>query len=324
VRIVAFIASRDACGYYRIFQPLSELAAHGHHVEFCSVFPAETPDCDIFVIGRVGDSEGNLPWDSWKGPLPKIVFDLEDNLFELPEHHPAPWIQWPKYLSSIERALREADLVTVTNSSLASIAVRHGAYTVQVLPNHIDESLLQFPRREVGKSSLPVAGFSGGIGHSQDVATIASPLSELLADYVIDLHFMGADHRNLPGLGSARYTPWTDDIGKYYETYDFDIALAPLAPTTFNESKSGIRALEAMALGIPVVASASLPYVGLVHYGVNGFLAKSTDQWIDYVSTISENPRYRDQLGDRGRALASEWTIQKGYVFWEGAYGRLL
>lgn len=324
MRIVAFISARDACGYYRIFQPLSELAVHGHSVEFISTFPLVPPKCDIFVIGRVGSRDGSLPWDDWGYPRPKIVFDIEDNLFAMPEHHPALWLPWPHYLHSVDRALTEADLVTCATKPLSIVALKHGARNVYVLPNHIDEALLNFPTNYSSDCALPTAGFAGGIGHSPDVESIAPVLETLIADYELDLHFMGADHRNITGLGSARHTPWTPDIGEYYESYDFDIALAPLVDSEFNESKSDIRALEAMAFGVPVVASHSAAYSGLIRSGVNGFLARNQKDWLHYIRALVSSPEARELMGQQGRKEASRRTIQKGYDMWWRAYDYLL
>src|SRR5262249_39057852 len=137
-----------------------------------------------------------------------------------------------------------------------------------------------------------VVGWQGGASHGEDMAMIAAPLREFLdRQRAARLHLMGTNYGKTIGR-PCRYTPGVPAAADpdYYRAIDFDIGLCPLTGTAFDQSKSGIKALEYMALGIPVLASDTEPYRGLVTDGVNGWLIRRPGDWLR---------RLRDLAADR-------------------------
>lgn len=71
--------------------------------------------------------------------------------------------------------------------------------------------------------------------------------------------------------------------------------------------------IEAMALGLPVVASAIAPLREVIEPGENGLLvpAGSVESLADAVGPLLEDPARREALGRRGRELYEErWTLE--------------
>lgn len=90
-----------------------------------------------------------------------------------------------------------------------------------------------------------------------------------------------------------------------------------LRPHVFNQSKSWIKALEAAALGIPIVASDLLPYRGFIDHGVTGFLVKRDHEWGQYLRALVEDEAMRLEMGKAAREKAVDYTIEKNYTVWE-------
>jgi glycosyltransferase involved in cell wall biosynthesis len=61
-----------------------------------------------------------------------------------------------------------------------------------------------------------------------------------------------------------------------------------------------------MAVGIPVVASGVGMNANLVSHGVNGYLAHSDEEWIEYLSLLIEDLLRRQTMGMRGRKFVEE------------------
>ena len=90
-----------------------------------------------------------------------------------------------------------------------------------------------------------------------------------------------------------------------------DIAIAPIKDTQFNRCKSNIKWLEHSMLKTPMVLSDVTPYK-MVKHGETGFLAKTTEDWVTYLSLLIENPAERKRIGENAyRSVNQEWLIEK-------------
>jgi len=121
-----------------------------------------------------------------------------------------------------------------------------------------------------------------------------------------------------------RHTVWCTNTLDYYGLIDFDIGIAPLKPTVFAETKSHVKCLEYAALGIPVVATDIRPYREFIIDGVTGYLVRKDHEWAARLRELINDAAMRKEMGENARALASQWTIEKGYQLWEQAYRSVL
>lgn len=105
---------------------------------------------------------------------------------------------------------------------------------------------------------------------------------------------------------------WTRDINTYANNYNyFDVSLAPLVDTLFNNNKSELKIIESGFHKKPVIASGVIPYNTIlvnafdqgnfVENG-NGLLvtpAKNHKQWDLHMKKLIENPNLVEDLGNR-------------------------
>ena len=72
-----------------------------------------------------------------------------------------------------------------------------------------------------------------------------------------------------------------------------------------------------MALGIPAVMSPVGVNTEIIQDGVNGYLAKTEDEWIEKISKLIESSELRKKIGENGRV-----TVEKNYSFnaWKDKY----
>ena len=81
-----------------------------------------------------------------------------------------------------------------------------------------------------------------------------------------------------------------------------DIGLYPLPNNLWVYGKSGLKALQFMALGIPVVATKIATNLKIIKHNYDGFLVKnSTKEWIRYISILIKNKKKRLLFGKRAR-----------------------
>lgn len=328
------LAAQDdaGCGWVRIVQPLRQLAKHGHEVEFISTHDSAAiqsiadGNFDVLVGQRFAGWEGMSLWRKARKPHTRLVYETDDDLFAIEMDN------WAAYNSFNRPVIREAilgycdlaDLVTVTTDTLAKVHREHRAARTAVLPNCIPEYVLDLPRK---KHERPRIGWVGGASHGMDIHEATKPVRRFLQrNDNWDLYLGGTDYRpsfDLRNWDQAIHGEWNqinDDERGYYESTDFDIGICPLRDTTFNRSKSYIKALEYGARGIPVIASNVGPYKDYVKHGYNGYLVNGEHEWSKYLRLLAENPDLRAEMGAAGKFEASKHTLENNWQKWQYAY----
>lgn len=321
----------DGSGYYRFYLPFKHLALQsGHNVLIPTpgrrVFPQpEELDqhdnhIDVLIAQRVCGGAGVAWWSGLKDKT-KVVYETDDLVFQV-DPSGLPHLHRDDMRASIRECLQMSDLVTVSTPVLAERIADYNPNVV-VLPNVINADLLAVERPRHARLTV---GWEGGPSHKVDMAPVLDPLSAVLRRHpAVDMHFIGDDWSPLLKLGPTRagrlrFTPYELNIWRYYRAIDFDIAIAPLARTPFCDAKSHIRALEMMALGIPVVASDVPAYRDLVIDGVTGFLCRTPRDWRERLAELINDADLRDQMGAKGRDVAAGHTIQEHWTRWRDAY----
>jgi glycosyltransferase involved in cell wall biosynthesis len=327
MRVTGFSRQFEGGGYYRIRLPLDELGLHGHDTEH---LPAKSdrdaPGADVVVGQLVGGFEHPGAVHSWwrrQFKHSKLVYETDDDPFSIEPHNPAATAYGrPEMRDSIAHCIEISALVTVSTDPLAEQMAKINPNVV-VLKNRIDEHVLGIERPRRDRLTI---GWAGGNSHLHDIEQCAWGLRKTMQRFPdVDLHFIGEDYTGLVrSPRPARFTGWASRTVDYYRLVDFDIGLAPLAPTFFARSKSAIKALEYSALGIPVVASDAAPYRDFVVDGVTGFLIRHDHEWAARLRELIEDEPMRTEMGAKAKELAAGWTIQKGWPEWESAYSSLL
>jgi len=319
----------SGCGYYRITQPLDALAGMGWDVGYgageppCN--PAAAREARVIIAQRM-DKHSALPyWRRWRAWQP-LIYEIDDNVFEVDVTN---WQAYRTYSKgdiqdAVSQAASVADIVTVTTGPLADVMSQFNP-EVRVVPNTVDERVLAIDRCRQPKV---VVGWMGGASHARDIALIAPTLRTMLDRHgkKAELHIVGTDFRPTVGR-DARYTDWVPVRANldFYRTIDFDIGLAPLTGTRFDQSKSAIKAIEYNALGIPVLASDCEPYRDFIQDGVNGYLCRSKQDWGRRLEELISDKAAREQLGAAGRELVrANHTMVTGVKAWAAVLGEVM
>jgi glycosyltransferase involved in cell wall biosynthesis len=322
----------SGCAWYRMQMPMDQLAAHGHDVTVASaskdngapgIRASEMAGHDVIVGQRLNSPEGAQVWRSAWSPQSRLVYELDDDIFSITAENFGAYVLFgrPEVREAVIHAIEVSDLVTASTEQLAAVLRKYNP-NVTVLPNHIPAWVcdLDRPRR-----ARPSVGWMGGASHGVDVGLIVSPVRRFLKRFPgWDLRLGGTDYRPTFKAGDRGvFSQWVQvnkDPEGFYGSMDFDIGLAPVAPSVFTASKSHVKALEYAALGIPVIASDWYPYRDFVRHGETGFLVRHDHEWLKYMSELAADDGLREQMGAKARELARQWTIEEGWRMWADAY----
>lgn len=313
------------CGYYRVTLPFDQLKAHGWDAAYASGNPPATVSKYKLVVGeRLDRPEVMGSWRRMK-IRHRLVFELDDNVWGIDPTNTSAYRFYGVHSvqDTVSTMCAMSDMVTASTEPLAEqIRARSGNENVRVIPNFIPERLLSMerPRRE-----HVTLGWTGGMSHGRDVSMIAQPVRQIMDhNKELRLHIVGTDFRPTFGHANTRLTHWEPDPADFYQHLDFDIGLAPIIESPFNESKSYLKALEYGALGIPVIASDFGPYRDYVIDGVTGFLVSTPKQWREKIRLLVADADLRESMGIKARELAAQHTIEENWVKWAAAYQEVL
>ena len=333
----------SAVGFYRIVLPLDALTQHGWKTDHRFGYPYPPDEDWSLVVSQQADNlKGVELHENLIKRGNKIIYETDDNIFLSlygiagldnnrwnREVYRLKSVDKKKHSEYVEVALKVigmCDMVTVTNQHLADVMTYITGHTnVKVLPNYVPEALLSL-ERNANRRKL-IIGWSGGRMHMDDMDLIQAPVQNFLARHKkSEFHIIGACESKFQFDG-VRFTPWIrlDRTYKYYKSFDFDVMLIPLlADDEFNRSRSPIKAVEAMALGIPVICSNHEVYRDTVIDGVTGFLVDNSEEFEDRMELLAKDPELRESMSKNAREAAKAYTIEGNWYKWEQAYQELL
>lgn len=97
----------------------------------------------------------------------------------------------------------------------------------------------------------------------------------------------------------------------YVDRMEHWLAISDLAVSTSEMEGLPMNVAEAMATGLPVVASRIRGHVDLVEDGVNGLLfdVKDTETFVRHIETLYHSPELREKLGSKARETIKPFGI---------------
>jgi glycosyltransferase involved in cell wall biosynthesis len=214
-------------------------------------------------------------------------------------------LKWP---GKTDWLIRRAQIVTCGNQQIADHAAALGA-TTRILPTVVDtDRYVPVPRRESG---LPTVGWIGSHSTYRYLADLFPVLESVAARRPFRLLVVGAGQPVPPITGvevDARDWRLEREVADFQS---LDVGLYPIAGEAWAAGKSGLKAIEYMAVGVPYVASPIGAAAELGEPGTTHFLASSSQEWTDALVRLLGDPSRRQEMGEAGRRHVLErYTVR--------------
>jgi glycosyltransferase involved in cell wall biosynthesis len=212
-----------------------------------------------------------------------------------------------KWFSKTDDLIRWAKIVTCGNRAIAEYVTSKGAIA-RIIPTVVDTELFcPVPRRNDGS---PVVGWIGTHSTFPYLESIFPVLQDLAKTYPFRLKIVGSGRPKVivPGL-EVENLKW-DMVREISDFQSVDIGLYPIETSLYAEKwasgKSGFKAIQYMAVGIPYVstpvgASAEIGEVGTTH-----FSATNADEWRSSLELLLSDSEKRRSMGMAGREYATK------------------
>lgn len=242
------------------------------------------------------------------------VVDLDDAWFHRYDENPSPLVRW-LMADKIDVVMRHATIVVAGNEYLADRARRAQARRIEIIPSVIDLNRYALESasdtKTSGRNDPLVIGWIGTPITAPYLKGIAQAFRAIAATRSVVLQVVGAsapaEFAGLPVKNMA----WSE--ATEIETIrGFDIGIMPLDDTGWERGKCAYKLLQVMAAGRPVVASPIGANRTLVRDGINGFLADTTDRWVQVLTALIDDPDLRTRMGlEALQTIKDRYTIER-------------
>jgi len=232
---------------------------------------------------------------------PRIIFDYDDAVMfrEQKYGRPIRLREFEKYV----RTLEHCTAVVAGNGFLARFAEACGKRTV-VLPTPVDVSKYTVLETSVRGLTIGWVGLSDGFVYLRHIQPALQQLTKSFPG--LKLRVVSDKPLELDGV-RVENVPWQLER-EQTNLSSFTVGIMPLTDTLWTRGKCGYKILQYMAAGIPSVASAVGANRDIVTHGENGFLARTSEDWVRCISTLADDEVLRRKFALKGRDL-----IEKKY-----------
>ena len=221
-----------------------------------------------------------------------------------------------------QAAVKQAAVITAVSQFTADLAKQDLRINkpITVIHNGVDEQLFTPRKRQVGNEIKVL--FSGNLTRRKGAHWLL-PIIRRLDERVVIYYTSGLRekaeliaHPRLRPLGRIVH----ENMSDLYR--NMDILLFPTVREGF-----GLAAVEAMACGLPVVATNSSALPEVVTHNHGGFLCPLGDveAFANAVQTLADNPQLRQQMGEFNRQrVENRFTLQRMAVEYGAVFDSLI
>jgi glycosyltransferase involved in cell wall biosynthesis len=260
---------------------------------------------DVILIQREAMIFGPpvIEWLSMRVGRCPMVLDLDDATY-VPYTSPTygKFGKALKWFSKTDDLIRWASVVTCGNRAIAEYAESRGAQT-RIIPTVVDTDVfVPVTRPANGPTVLGWIGTHSTFPYLREIFPV---LQELALRHRFRLKIVGAGSNaiNIPGV-DVENVEWK--LEREVEDFQsFDVGLYPIDPSLYAQNwaagKSGFKAIQYMAVGIPFVAAPVGAMAEIGESGVTHFSATSKDEWLRALERLLSDSQLRQTMGESGR-----------------------
>jgi glycosyltransferase involved in cell wall biosynthesis len=330
MRIAYRADPRSSNGKYRGLMPMTALAGfRGHEVrrlftDDARPIEAQLDGVDVVFIHRYCAPHAlELARRAQKAGA-AIMWDNDDDMGAMPRtsvtYRHFGGIAWERRLVQMRQLFAYIDLATSPSRALSDRFGQWGAPATGVIENYVVDTSLEIDQRPHSGTTI---GWIAGGEHAMDIQHL--PIVEVLRRILeerpdvrvvsVGLN-LALKHERYEHISSVSL--W--DISQ--TAAEFDIAIAPIADTDFNRSRSSIKVKEYAAGGTPWLASPIGPYAGLGEK--QGGRLVPDDGWYEAIVRLIDKPRERRKLAKRAVRWGAAQALSKNLEVWEAQLDRVV
>lgn len=232
----------------------------------------------------------------------RVVFDVEDNVMvgqALPRgYNPNALVARLKGPGKAAFLIRSADHVIASSPYLRDHCLQgQGARASTYISSSVDTD--RFVPRGTFPAGKVTIGWTGTFSSRVYLDALRPVFQRLARTVDYRLRVIGNFEYELPGV-DLEVIRWSKEK-EVEDLQALDIGVYPLPQDDWVMGKSGLKAIQYMAFGLPTVASNAGMTPMIIRHGENGLLVRSDDEWVEALERLVRDADLRRRLGDAAR-----------------------
>jgi glycosyltransferase involved in cell wall biosynthesis len=228
-----------------------------------------------------------------------LIYDFDD----------AVWLNLFFGNNEFSKIVTIADCITSDNSYLANYAALYNKYSCVLNGPCQIEKFIEYRNKSIkiseSQNEKITIGWIGGpatLFYLYKIYDALEIIGQKYPDVILKLVGTGKERLLLPPFEKIKVITVSsyDQNEMISQIYSFDIGLYPLFLNELSLGRGSLKATVYMSGRVPVICSALGENVKIIQNGINGFLASSTEEWIEKLSLLIENAALRKEIGENG------------------------
>ena len=231
----------------------------------------------------------------------RLIVDVEDNVLvgQSGVNNPNPLVRLFKGRGKAKYLIRYADHVITSSPALNETCVainEKGACTY--ISSSVDTARF-VPANSYSNDRTVTIGWTGTFSTRPFLDLLRPVFQELAKRRKFRLRVIGNFDYELPGV-ELEIVRWSAER-EVEDMQAIDIGVYPLSVDGWVTGKSGLKAIQYMAFGLPCVATNVGTTPMIIRDGENGLLVCSPEEWLAALARLIDDPELRRRLGEQAR-----------------------
>jgi glycosyltransferase involved in cell wall biosynthesis len=238
----------------------------------------------------------------------KYILDYDDAIFHRYDLNTNSVVQL-LLRKKIKKIMSWSDMVITGNQYLTQYALKH-AKNVSEIPTVIDFHRYGKSNNHHGKEF--VIGWIGTPITSYYLMNVFPVLEKFTHQFEAKIKLVGFDKDILPELNSTpiEIVKWSKET-EVEEISTFSVGIMPLDNDPWSYGKCGLKLIQYMACGKPVIASPVGVNTKIVENNINGFLAETPEEWYDSLKILYADKEIRKRMSRTNREkIMKNYSLQ--------------
>lgn len=227
----------------------------------------------------------------------KIIYDIDDAIF-LPFKNEWDERERKNTLICYHKTIKVSDVVIAGNNYLKGCAMSAGSKRTEVIPTVVD--LSKYNVKSHNKKEGIVLGWIGNAINLYYLRQLSDVFRKLGYEFP-DLKIIVVADKDFVVAGvNIENRRWSEET-EARDILDMDIGIMPLEENDWSRGKCGLKLLQYMACGIPVVCSSVGANIDIVKDGKDGYLVAEDTEWLQRLRELVLDDAKRAAMGVEAR-----------------------